>query len=132
MDIGSVNWLAVIVAGVSSFVIGGVWYGPLFGKAWMRENGLSEEALARRKTALVFGLSFVLSLVAAANLEIFLGAEATAGFGAVAGFLAGLGWVAALTGIQYLFEMRSLKLFFMNAGYSVVTLTVMGVILGAW
>jgi hypothetical protein len=36
------------------------------------------------------------------------------------------------TGIQYLFEMRSLLLFLINAGYSIVTLTAMGAILGAW
>ncbi len=39
MDMNSINWLAVFVAGISAFVLGGVWYSPaLFGKAWMKEN----------------------------------------------------------------------------------------------
>ena len=39
----SVNWLAVLVAGISSFVVGGIWYSPnLFGKAWLKANNLSE------------------------------------------------------------------------------------------
>lgn len=132
MEISEFNLIAVLVAGVSSFVIGGLWYGPIFGKAWMLENGYREEDLAKRKSGMVFGFSFVLSLIASANLEAFLGPDSGAAFGAVAGFLAGVGWVATLTGIQYLFEMRSVKLFLINGGYSAVTLTVMGAILGAW
>ena len=32
----TINWLAVLVAGISAFVVGGIWYSPaLFGKAWM-------------------------------------------------------------------------------------------------
>jgi hypothetical protein len=41
MDISQVNFLAVFVAALSSFVIGGVWYSPImFAKPWMEENGL--------------------------------------------------------------------------------------------
>ena len=37
MEMGTINWLAVLVAGISSFVVGGIWYSPgLFGKAWMK------------------------------------------------------------------------------------------------
>ena len=36
-----VNWIAVIAAAVSAFVMGGLWYGPLFGKKWMALVGLS-------------------------------------------------------------------------------------------
>ena len=39
------NWLAVLVAAVSTFLIGGLWYSPaMFGRAWMSANG------SRRKT----------------------------------------------------------------------------------
>ena len=50
----------------------------------------------------------------------------------MAGFLAGLGWVATMLGILYLFELKSLRHFLVNAGYCIVALTVMGTILGAW
>ena len=42
----AVNWLAVIAAALSSFVLGGVWYSALFAKVWQREAGLSDEQAA--------------------------------------------------------------------------------------
>lgn len=136
MDMGTaftdINWLSIIVAGVSAFLIGGVWYGPLFGRAWMKEFGFTEEDLKQRNIPKTFGLSLVLALFAAINLDMFIGAEASLSFGAMAGLLAGIGWVATFMGIIYLFEMRSLAAFLINAGYCVIALTTMGAILGAW
>lgn len=128
-----VNWLAVIVAALSTFLIGGLWYSPaVFGKAWMKENGFTEESMKGGNLVKIFGLAFVLGLVASINLAMFLGAETDATMGAFYGFLAGFGWVATFVGTHYLFERKSFKLFLINAGYSIVALTVMGVIIGAW
>ena len=136
MDMGTafanINWLSIIVAGVSAFLIGGIWYGPLFGRAWMKEFGFTEDDLKQRNIPKTFGLSLVLALFAAINLDMFIGAEASLSFGAMAGLLAGIGWVATFMGIIYLFEMRSLAAFLINAGYCVIALTTMGAILGAW
>lgn len=126
----NISWLSVILAAVSSFLVGGIWYGPLFGKAWMKAFKLTEEELVNRNMTKVFGLSFLLTLVAAINLEMFIGADASVSFGAFAGFAAGLGWVATFLGILYLFERQSLSGFFINAGYCISALTLMGVILG--
>lgn len=128
----SINWLSVIVAAVSAFFIGGIWYGPLFGRAWMKAFNFTEEDLKQRSVGKTFGLSLLLSLFAALNLEMFIGTEATLSFGTMAGFLAGIGWVATFLGILYLFEMKSLAAFLINAGYCVAALTTMGAILGAW
>ena len=58
MDIVSafanINWLSVIVASVSSFLVGGVWYGPLFGKGWMHAFGFTESDLNTRNMPKVF------------------------------------------------------------------------------
>ncbi|MBX2829018.1 MAG: DUF1761 domain-containing protein [Flavobacteriaceae bacterium] len=129
---GNIKWLSVIGAAVSSFLIGGIWYGPLFGRAWMTEFGFTEEDLKKRSIPKTFGLSLILAFIAATILEMFIGPKADLAFGASAGFFAGFGWVAMLLGILYLFEMKSLKAYLVNAGYCVVTLTVMGTILGAW
>ncbi|HZY81425.1 MAG TPA: DUF1761 domain-containing protein [Cyclobacteriaceae bacterium] len=129
----AVNWLAVIVAALSTFLIGGLWYSPaVFGKAWMKENGFTEESMRGGNMVKIFGLAFVLGLVSAINLAMFLSQETNVAMGAFWGFLAGFGWVATFVGTHYLFERRSFKLFIINAGYSVVALTVMGVILVAW
>ena len=54
------NLWAVLVAAVSGFVLGGLWYSPvLFGRAWQREAGLSDEQLKGTNMVFVFGLSFV-------------------------------------------------------------------------
>lgn len=133
MDPVQFNFPAVIVAALSSFLIGGLWYSPiLFAKAWMAEVGLTEEQTRQARMGRVFGLSALASLVMAFNLAAFLGAKATWSFGLFAGLATGLGWVAMSLGVIYLFEQRSFKLWLINSGYQVVAYTVMGTILGAW
>ena len=127
------NIWAVLVSALSTFLIGGIWYSPaVFGKAWMKENGFTEEGMKNANMIKIFGLAFFLGLIAAVNLAMFLGADTNAGLGAFYGFLAGFGWVATFVGTHYLFERKSFKLFLINAGYSVIALTVMGLIIGAW
>lgn len=129
----SLNIWAVIIAALSTFLIGGLWYSPaVLGKLWMRENGFTEESLKPANLGRIFGLSFFLSLIAAINLAMFLGTENRPHMGALWGFAAGFGWVATFIGTHYLFERKSFKLFLINAGYSVVALTVMGLILASW
>jgi len=133
MDLSKINYLAVVVAALSSFLVGFLWYSPmLFGKAWMKENGLTEEKIRKSNMILIFGVSFLLSLIISFNLAAFLGPNAGITWGLTAGALAGIGWVAASLGILYLFERRSIRLFMINAGYQAVTYMIAGAILGAW
>jgi len=127
------NFFAIVTAALVTFAIGGLWYSPiLFAKPWMRECGLTEEQARQAPMGRVFGLSALAALVMAANLAAFLGAKATLSFGLFAGAATGIGWVAMSLGVTYLFEQRSLKLWLIDAGYQVVTYTLMGAILGAW
>ncbi len=129
----NINFLAVVVAAISTFLIGGLWYSPiLFSKAWMRENNFTEEDLKSHSAARKFGVSFLMALIMAVNLAAFLGDKADVTFGATAGFLTGAGWV--LTGIAVIgvFENKSWRYILINGGYHTVAFTVMGVILGAW
>jgi hypothetical protein len=133
MDFSKLNYFAIVVSAVSAFALGGLWYSPaVFGVAWMRENGFTKESLQGGNMMKIFGVSFILALVASINLAMFLGPSADLAFGAFAGFAAGLGWVATQIGTHYLFERKSFTLFLINAGYSTVSLTIMGLILGAW
>jgi hypothetical protein len=129
----NLNIWAVIAAVLTTFLIGGLWYSPaVFGKAWMRENGFTEESLKGSNMAKIFGLAFLLGLIASINLGMFVGPEDRPHMGALWGFTAGFGWVATFVGVHYLFERKSFTLFLINAGYSVLALTVMGLILAAW
>jgi hypothetical protein len=127
------NWLAILVAAISAFVLGGLWYSPLmFVKRWMKETGITEEKTKQTNMMKVFGFALLLSLIASFFLAMFLGPKAGAGFGALAGFMASFGWVFTYMGISYLFESRTLAHFLINAMYSIVSLTIMGLIIGAW
>jgi len=127
-----VNWLAVVVATVATFVLGGLWYGPLFGKLWMRASGMTEEELKRGNPGKIFGVSFVLQLIAAIVLAMFIGPDATPGFATMAGMSVGLFWVGMGFGVVYLFEHRPFSHWAVNAGYQTVAFTIMGAILGFW
>ncbi len=134
MESLAINWWAVLVAAVSNFVIGGLWYSPiLFGKAWMRANDFAPEDLHRHSPAVVFGVSFLFCLVMAANLAAFLDDPATTlSWGVTAGVLAGLGWVTLGLGVVALFEHRKWSYLLVNGGYLTVSFAVMGAILGGW
>jgi hypothetical protein len=132
MNFHTLNLWAILVAALSSFLIGGLWYSPmLFVSAWKRANGfVADPPPAGPKGFLI---AFLLSLVMAFNLAMFLNApNTTLAWGATAGFLAGFGWVAMGFGIIAVFEHRPLRYVLINGGYVTVALTVMGAILGAW
>ena len=133
MDMSTINWLAVLVAGISAFVVGGIWYSPgLFGKAWMSENQLSEQQIKEGNKGKIFGFTLIFSLLMSANLAMFLNdAKTDLTWGTCAGFLAGI-WTFCAIAIHSLFELKSWKLIFINGGYSLVALTLMGAILGIW
>lgn len=133
MDMSTINWLAVIVAGVSAFILGGVWYSPaLFGKAWMTENDLTVEEVQKGNKAKIFGWSFILSMIMAVNLAMFLADPAMdLAMSIVYGLLTGL-WIFCGIAIVGLFEHKSARYIFINGGYMLVALALMGAIMGAW
>lgn len=136
MEPGAINWLAVLVAGISSFVVGGIWYSPgLFGKAWMKANNLTENNVKNGNKGKIFGWTLIFSLLMAANLAMFLvdsGEKKTdISWGAIAGFLAGI-WTFCAIAIHSLFEQKTWRLILINGFYSVVALTLMGAIIGVW
>jgi len=128
-----VNYLAIIAAAIAAFVLGGLWYSPaLFGRAWQREVGLSDEELKRGNMARIFGVSLILSLIASWVFALFLGPRPPMSLGLGAGFAAGLCWVASSFGMNYLFARRSFKLFAIDGGYHTLQFTLIGTILALW
>lgn len=134
MDISTLNWFAIVVAALSNFLIGGLWYSKMiFGKPWMKENNFTDDDLKKGNMAKIFGFTFVFSLVMAFNLAMFLNdADTTVSWGAIAGFLAGFGWVAMSIFIIGQFEQRSTKYMLIHGGYLTISFVVMGLILAAW
>jgi len=128
------NYLAVIVCAVVYWLIGGVWFGVIFGRQWMTLEKLSEEQAKGMNPTVPYIVSFVLGLLIAfvlAQLCAWRNAT-TAARGASLGVLLWLGIVAPVTYTTNMYEMRPTNLFLINEGYVLVGFLVMGAILGAW
>ena len=132
LSLETINYWAVIVSALTAFIIGGLWYSLLFEKSWMKENNFDEESLKKGNMGMIFGGAFIFSLIISFVLALILGPDRNAMIGASTGFMASLFWVATAMGITYLFERKSMKLFLINAGYHVITFTLIGFILGIW
>ncbi|MDX1563327.1 MAG: DUF1761 domain-containing protein [Gammaproteobacteria bacterium] len=131
-NIADLNWLAILVATVAGFAIGGVWYGPLFGKAWMDALGKKPEDLT--PSAQPYIISFVTALITALVLALLINALGITGAvdGLLIGLAVGVGFIATAMASDSAFCGWSLNLFLIQAGYRVTYSMVMGVILAVW
>ena len=136
LNIGSINYLAVVVAIVINMAAGAAWYSPLlFGKPWMAANGLTEESIREAGSATRgYVVAVIASIVIAFAVALFAQASGadTPVEGLILGLAAGLGFVATTFAANYIFESRPLKLYLINAGYPVVSLALIGLLIGAW
>ncbi len=136
-----INYLAVTAAAIANMVIGFVWYGPLFGKTWMKLSGITAEKADSAKASgmgktylLAFAGSLVMSNVLAHALVFASAYFETSGIpaGLMSGFWNWLGFIAPVTLGAVLWERKSWTLWVLMNGYYLVTLLVMGTILAAW
>ena len=134
MDLGALNWLAVVASALSAFVLGWLWYGPLFGNAWQTLSGLSDEDIQQGNPAKIYGGAFALNLFAAFGMGMIMQLHPAPDLdsGLAVGSLIGLAFVATNFGINYLFAMRPLRLYLIDAGYMVALMAIVGAVIGAW
>ncbi len=129
-----INYVAVIIAALAGFFLGALWYTLIFAKPWQKEIGMPDDIHDKTKQqqglAKFLAASLVLWLIMALGLTWLIGdGDMLSGIttGLVTGFV-----IAGLSlGNNYLFEGKSLKLWLINAGYSTVAFTIMGLIIGA-
>ncbi|MEW5674983.1 DUF1761 domain-containing protein [Flavobacterium enshiense] len=158
------NFLAVLVAALTTLLVGFVWYNPkVFGTIWMNETGMTEEKAKQSNMAKIFGLTIFYSLMLAfimpaltihqmgalgmiggpefietakpsyaAFMADYGDAFRTFQHGALHGFMTGLFLALPITAINGLFEQKSWKYILVNAGYWMVSLTIMGAIICGW
>ncbi|MCE2830392.1 MAG: DUF1761 domain-containing protein [Sphingomonadales bacterium] len=108
------NILAILIAAASGFLVGGIWYGPLFGKAWQRAIGLSEFSL--------LSAVFLGHLLAHFDTDFYRTMMISTGIA--------LGFVAPAIGTNYLYGRKSGKLFAIDAGYWIIFYAAMGLVFG--
>jgi hypothetical protein len=129
----TVNLTAAIVAAFASFALGGIWYGPAFGKRWQALVGLSDEDIAGSgHPAKIFGGAFVLTFIQAVMLSAAIPAEPDIELGLVYALVIGISFVATAFGVNYLFSRSPRALFGIDAGYNVLQFALMGAIIGAF
>lgn len=131
------NWLAIILAAVVAFLIGGLWYSPLlFARQWMAAHAHSPEDVARMKADAprAYGISFVAFLVMAFILQMVLNhVDAHTWLsGALWAAHLWLGFAVTIGLMANVYSGKKVSVFLIDAGYQLVYLLVMGAILGAW
>ena len=156
------NIYAVLTAAFSALVVGFIWYNPkVFGKAWMQAAGLTEAELKGANMAKIFSLALFFAFLLATALPGIvvhqMGALSLVGgdssvalqsysdfmtdygnhfrtfkHGVLHGVLAGVLIALPILGTNALFERKSAKYIFINSGYWIVTLGIMGGIICAW
>lgn len=135
-----VNYWAILVSGILYVVIGGLWYGPIFGKQWMKMVGITPESMKSMKMTpfqamfggLIVGL---LSAFVLAHHIVFAGAYmGTSGYelALMSAFFIWLGFYVPVNVGVVLWEGKSWNLFFLTTSYYLVTLVVASLILVYW
>lgn len=155
-----INFLAVLVSAIVPLIIGAIWYSPkVFGTAWIKASGMTEEKMKSGNMAVIFGVTFVLSVLLAmsvngmvvhqvaatqlaftnpdadsfkAFMEEFGNLHRSFGHGALHGAIGAIFFVLPVIGINALFERRGWKYILIHVGYWTITLTIMGAILCGW
>ena len=128
------NYLAVVVGAVASYVIAFIWYAVLFKNLWMRLTGVTEMKPSAKTAVLALVGSWFTSWVLAHAIifgNAYLHMSGIAG-GLMCGFFNWLGFFAPVTMMGVLYEKRSWKLWTLDNGFWLLDLLVMGAILSAW
>jgi Protein of unknown function (DUF1761) len=123
----------VLAAGVASFAIGGLWYSLLFAKPYIAARGLKPEDLSKGGHPLLYLSAFVIDLVAASAMRYLLPNLAFTGL--VHGVIVGaaiFGFIAVYALKNQVFSGKPFTLYAIDSGYHLVSLVVMGAIIGVW
>ncbi|AXK41830.1 MULTISPECIES: DUF1761 domain-containing protein [Erythrobacter] len=124
---GEINWLPVLLGALAFFLVGAIWYGVLFSKAWQKAAGISDEQLQGGNMALIFGLTFLAEVVIAMtlwHLIVRTGASDRAVMMMAIGFGATI--MTPAIGINYLYLRKTLAHFLIDAGHFIVGMAAMG------
>ena len=129
-------WLQILVAGVAYFCLGAIWYAkPVFGNYWAAQHKIVMTEESKKKVPILFASTFILGIFMAAGIGLALhamNAPGTCMNGIKTGFFLGGVFCALPIGINYLYTAKPFKLWFIDAGYHVVGMVLMGIILSVW
>ena len=131
----SVNYVSVLVATIVSFIVGFLWYGPLFGKAWMKLNKISKKDIAKAQKDGIgskmvlcligtFITAYVLSVVIS-NLGLVLMSEVI-----MLSLILGIGLISMTTILgSVLWDNKSWGLFLFNSIYWIINIEIISIVI---
>jgi uncharacterized protein YneF (UPF0154 family) len=132
-----INYLAVLVATIAAFALGGIWYSPLlFAKQWVKAHGYTEERVKEMQQSA--GKAYAASAVC--QLLIALALAVLAGYlhldhlarGLKLGLLVWAGFAFPLGLMANVFSEKRITVFYIDSGYQLVYLLLMSAIIGSW
>jgi hypothetical protein len=130
-----INWMAVLVAAISYFALGALWYSFLFQKKWIEYTGVNvnDENAKKGMVAIMFG-SFMMMLITAIGIALladYLVLDSWQ-YGLKLGALTGICFAFTSMAINMLYEKKPAGLYFINGGYQIVGNIIAAVIICAW
>jgi len=129
------NYVANLVAGIVAFLLEAAWYSNFYG-AWVNGIGRTDEWLRQNSPnrALQFGTALVMATLMATAIScvVQLTGPQTTWRGIKVGALLWTGFVLTAWSTEYIFEVRPLSLWFINTGYWLLGMILMGAIVGGW
>jgi hypothetical protein len=132
-----INYIAVLVAAVAAFAVGGIWYSPLlFAKQWVKAHGFTEERVAemQKTAAKAYAVSLLCQLLIAFAIAVLIGylqiVRCVPGLKLAALIWAGFAFPLGL--MANVFSDKRITVFYIDTGYQLVYLLVMGSILAVW
>ena len=131
-----INWLAVIVAGIAYFMLGGLWYSKvLFGAKWaaLQKIDMNDPNVKKGVATMTF-YSFLLMLLTVIGLAIFVvRLDLTMiSSGVKLGLVTGLFFSVTAVSISFLYERKPSALYFISGGYQLAGNIIAAIILVAW
>lgn len=132
MPPADINYLAVVAAAAINMGLGALWYSQLlFAKQWSKLTGRSAGGGGGSAN---YVMTFLAALIMSYVLAFFIdyAAADTLIEGAVTGLWIGVGFVLTASLGDYLFAGRHPALYWINNGYQVFGLTLMGALLAVW
>jgi hypothetical protein len=128
-----VNWYAVLVAALASFLLAGIWYSPvLFGRFGVLAENAETRGGPARRIEIIFVAAFGMQWITASLLAAILGPNSDLSLGLNVGALIGLFFVGTGVGITSIFERRPYTHVLIDGGYHLVNFCIMGGIIGSW
>jgi len=130
--LGSVNWIAIVVATVASMALGLVWY-MVLANQWMAAINKTREQIMANNSATPYILAALMQLIMAYSLALFiprLMGATTISNGLIVAFHAWLGFVITSMIINHRYQGSKWSLTLIDGGYLLGVLLVQGLVIG--